>query len=43
MTTIALDALGGDHGLDATVEGAAALSREDTDIRVMLVGNANRV
>jgi glycerol-3-phosphate acyltransferase PlsX len=43
MTTIALDALGGDHGLDATVEGAAALSREDTDIRVMLVGNAKRV
>ncbi len=43
MTTIALDALGGDLGLDATVEGAAALSREGTDIRVMLVGNAKRV
>ncbi|MEZ4316121.1 MAG: phosphate acyltransferase PlsX [Myxococcota bacterium] len=43
MTTIALDALGGDLGLDATVEGAAALSREPGDIRVMLVGDAQRV
>lgn len=43
MTTIALDALGGDNGLDATVEGAAALSREDIDIRVMLVGDAAKV
>ncbi|MCB9674638.1 MAG: phosphate acyltransferase PlsX [Alphaproteobacteria bacterium] len=43
MTTIALDALGGDLGLDATVEGAAALSREPSDIRVMLVGDARRI
>jgi glycerol-3-phosphate acyltransferase PlsX len=39
MVTVALDAMGGDNGLDATVEGAAMLSREDTDIRVLLVGD----
>lgn len=43
MITIALDALGGDHGLDATVEGAAYLSREDVPIRVLLVGDARAV
>lgn len=40
MATIALDAMGGDLGLDATVAGAAKLSRESVDIRVMLVGDA---
>ena len=39
MITVALDAMGGDHGLEATVEGAARLSLEDTDIRVLLVGD----
>lgn len=39
MVTVALDAMGGDNGLDAAVEGAAMLSREDTDIRVLLVGD----
>lgn len=43
MTTIALDAMGGDLGLDATVEGAAKLSREAVDIRVLLVGDARRI
>ena len=40
MITIALDAMGGDHGLDATIEGVAQLSREDVDIHVLAVGNA---
>lgn len=40
MIHIALDAMGGDHGLAATVRGAARLSREDVDIRVLLVGDA---
>ncbi|MCA9569495.1 MAG: phosphate acyltransferase PlsX [Myxococcales bacterium] len=35
--------MGGDLGLDATVEGAAKLSREPVDIRVMLVGEAARI
>jgi glycerol-3-phosphate acyltransferase PlsX len=40
VATIALDAMGGDLGLDATVAGAAKLSREPVDIRVLLVGDA---
>ena len=43
LKTIALDAMGGDLGLEATVEGATKLSREPVDIRVMLVGEAARV
>lgn len=43
MTTIALDAMGGDLGLDATVEGAAHLSREDVDIDVLLVGDPRQI
>src|SRR5687768_9661962 len=39
MTTIALDAMGGDHGLVATVDGAADLSREEVDVHVLLVGD----
>lgn len=39
MITVALDAMGGDHGLDATVAGAAYLSTEPGDIRVLLVGD----
>jgi len=39
MITVALDAMGGDRGVAATVGGAAALSREDGDIRVVLVGD----
>lgn len=40
---IALDAMGGDLGVEATVDGAAALSLEDVDIRVVLVGDADRI
>lgn len=43
MVRVALDAEGGDHGLDGTVEGAANLSREDTDIQVILVGDRGRI
>jgi phosphate acyltransferase len=39
MATIALDAMGGDHGVVATVDGAADLSREDVDVHVLLVGD----
>jgi len=36
--TIALDAMGGDHGVDNAMRGAARLSLEDSDIRVLCVG-----
>ena len=39
MVKVALDAEGGDHGLEATVEGAARLSLEEVDIEVLLVGD----
>lgn len=39
MIRVALDGMGGDHGLEATVQGAAMLSREDVDIEVLLVGD----
>lgn len=39
MVTVAVDAMGGDLGLDARVDGAAALSREDGDVQVVLVGD----
>jgi phosphate acyltransferase len=43
MVRVALDAEGGDHGLDATVSGAAALSTEDNDIHLVLVGDAHQL
>ncbi len=39
MITVALDAMGGDRGVAATVEGTAQLTREDNDIHVVLVGD----
>jgi glycerol-3-phosphate acyltransferase PlsX len=39
VITVALDAMGGDRGVKATVEGAALLSREPGDVRVLLVGD----
>ena len=38
MVTIALDAMGSDEGPEAVVAGAAALSREDAEVEVLLVG-----
>lgn len=43
MVTVALDAMGGDHGVAATVDGAAQLSLEDVPIRVLLVGDSEVV
>ena len=37
---VALDAMGGDHGLESTVAGAARLSLEAAPVRVLLVGDA---
>jgi len=37
---VALDAMGGDHGLESTVAGAARLSLESSPVRVLLVGDA---
>ena len=39
MVTVALDAMGGDHGVEARVDGAAALSLEESDVHVLLVGD----
>lgn len=41
--TIALDAMGGDLGLDATLAGAARISREEDDIHVIAVGDVVRM
>lgn len=43
MVTVALDAMGGDNGLEATVDGAASLSREPGDVFVLLVGDERRI
>jgi len=40
MVRVALDAMGGDHGAAAAVEGAATLSREERPVRVLLVGDS---
>ena len=39
VITVALDAMGGDAGVTATVQGAAQLSLEDIAISVLLVGD----
>lgn len=43
MITVALDAMGGDQGVEVRVEGAATLSREDSDVHVLLVGDVEEV
>jgi len=40
---VALDALGGDRGLDVVVEGAARLSLEERPVRILLVGESESV
>ncbi len=42
MTTIALDAMGGDHAPRAEVEGAVLAARE-LDVRIVLVGIENQI
>lgn len=39
MVRVAVDAMGGDNGVDAVVEGAAQLSREERPVGVLLVGD----
>jgi glycerol-3-phosphate acyltransferase PlsX len=43
VVTIALDAMGGDHAPEATVKGAAAISLAKKNIRVVLVGDGERI
>ncbi|MCP4873398.1 MAG: phosphate acyltransferase PlsX [Proteobacteria bacterium] len=43
MTTIALDCMGGDHGPQEAVAGAAALSIERPDLHTILVGDAAQI
>lgn len=43
MTVLALDCMGGDHGVREAVAGAAALSLERGDIRVILVGESREI
>ena len=43
MVTVALDAMGGDLGEEAAVEGAAMLSRDDSDIQILVVGDSRRI
>jgi phosphate acyltransferase len=43
MVTVALDAMGGDLGEEAAVEGAAMLSRDDSDIHILVVGDSARI
>lgn len=43
MVRVAVDAMGGDNGLVAVVEGVAALSREDRPVQVLLVGDQAQI
>ncbi len=43
MVTVALDAMGGDLGVEATVQGAAMLSRDDSAIHILIVGDAGAI
>ena len=43
MTRIAVDAMGGDQGLETVIKGVARLTTEDNAIRVLLVGDADRI
>jgi glycerol-3-phosphate acyltransferase PlsX len=40
---VIVDAMGGDLGLEAVVEGVARLTTEDNDIQVVLVGDADEI
>jgi len=43
MVRVAVDAMGGDNGVAAVVEGVAALSREDRPVSVLLVGDQGQI
>ncbi|MGB0719895.1 MAG: phosphate acyltransferase PlsX [Bdellovibrionales bacterium] len=41
--TIALDAMGGDHGVESVIPGAALCLRQQPDLRFLLFGDAARI
>lgn len=43
MITVALDAMGGDNGVQAAVDGAARLSLEEAPISILLVGDVGLI
>ena len=43
MITLAVDAMGGDAGLEVTVPGAIAFLQQKTDVRLMMVGDESQV
>lgn len=43
MARVVVDAEGGDHGLDMVLDGVCRLSMEDTDVRMILVGDADAI
>lgn len=43
MTTIAIDCMGGDHGLPVTVPAALAFARRQPDARLLLVGRSSEI
>jgi len=43
LVTVALDAMGGDHAPQATVQGAVLALRDDPDLAVLLVGDEARL
>ena len=43
IKTIAVDAMGGDIGLDVTIPGAVAFLKQQADAHLILVGDAERI
>ena len=43
MARVVVDAEGGDHGLPVVLDGVCRLSMEDTDIQMLLVGDADAI
>ena len=43
MARVVVDAMGGDLGLQAVLEGVSALSLETNDIQMLLVGDADQI
>jgi glycerol-3-phosphate acyltransferase PlsX len=43
MITLSIDAMGGDHGLDATAPAAIEILDSHEDIKLILVGNADQI
>jgi glycerol-3-phosphate acyltransferase PlsX len=41
--TISIDAMGGDHGPDSSIAGAALIQQEDPHIRFLIYGDENRI